>query len=421
MEYCRSGVLDPLISIAVSLCILGIMLYKGINLGITLCIVPIILSLLTLNLFEIPRIFYTTIDPFTQEGLLTILVILTVFTIAWLSLLYRETKKVITLGEGLSVFIKRRRIILPLLPALIGLLPIAGGALLSAPVVESESKKLNLSPDKTAYINFWFRHTIVPIFPLDSTLIAATAIMGLPILTIILYQIPVVIIMIIAGYLMSLRGVSALEEKERKERRTASKLEFLMSFSPILVAIALAVILSMIGNRLFQLGFNVLIGSIAGLITLIIVARVDLKILIRPLLNPIIYDITFATLGAFLIQNVIRAINIADSFKPLIQNGAWSTAWLLTIIPLFLGFFMGTPIGAIAITAPAISSIFELSPKFAALLYASAFLGYVIAPTHLCLVFSANYFRTKLTRIYKYVIPSFIITYLVITPLYLLL
>jgi len=44
------------------------------------------------------------------------------------------------------------------------------------------------------------------------------------------------------------------------------------------------------------------------------------------------------------------------------------------------------------------------------MIYINAYLGYAIAPTHLCFTFMASYFKCSLERIYRYVIPSFVVT-----------
>jgi hypothetical protein len=44
----------------------------------------------------------------------------------------------------------------------------------------------------------------------------------------------------------------------------------------------------------------------------------------------------------------------------------------------------------------------------AALIYISAYLGYTVAPTHLCFAFTADYFKCSMGKIYRYVAPSFI-------------
>ncbi|MEM2369880.1 MAG: DUF401 family protein [Candidatus Bathyarchaeia archaeon] len=415
------SILTPLISVVISFCLLGIMLYKRIRLGITLCVVPIVLALLTLDWSKIPWILYATVDPFRQDGLLSLLVTLASFSTSWLSYLYKETKMVLVLSEGLSALIKRQKITLILLPALIGLLSVPGGALLSAPIVESESKSLGLSADKMAYINLWFRHIIFPIYPLSQSLIVAAALTGIPLLTILLLQIPVIIVMLIAGYLIGLKRVSASERKNSVKNGSTLTLTFIASSLPISTAIALAIILGVMNNKLFQQGLNVVIASFAGLAVLALVSRTNFKTLTRPLLNSWIYDVTFATYGAFLLQNVTKTINIADAFRPLIQNGTLSAVWLLMMAPLFLSFLTGSPMGAMAIVISVFPGLFTFSPKSAALLYASTYLGYMIAPTHLCFVFTVDYFKTTLTKVYKYAISSFIITYSAVIFLYFLL
>jgi hypothetical protein len=43
-------------------------------------------------------------------------------------------------------------------------------------------------------------------------------------------------------------------------------------------------------------------------------------------------------------------------------------------------------------------------------LFISAYLGYMIAPTHLCLVFTAQYFKSSIKRSFKYLIPATVIS-----------
>jgi len=50
-------------------------------------------------------------------------------------------------------------------PAIIGFLPIIGGAMISAPMVEEASDELGLSPEKKTFLNYWFRHLWEYTFP----------------------------------------------------------------------------------------------------------------------------------------------------------------------------------------------------------------------------------------------------------------
>jgi hypothetical protein len=75
---------------------------------------------------------------------------------------------------------------------------------------------------------------------------------------------------------------------------------------------------------------------------------------------------------------------------------------LLITVPTFLGFLTGSPSGGVAISVSILGGILTFSPKTAALIYMGAYLGYVIAPTYLCLTFTAGYFKSPLDKVYKH-------------------
>ncbi|MEM2386325.1 MAG: hypothetical protein QXO67_05005, partial [Candidatus Bathyarchaeia archaeon] len=103
-----------------SLCFLGVLLYKRVSLGITLTATVLFLGFLALNWQSIPNMAYTTVDPSTVDGVLALSVILATFGIMWLSQLYKETGEIAKLSESVSGLVKNTKIVLSTLPALIG-------------------------------------------------------------------------------------------------------------------------------------------------------------------------------------------------------------------------------------------------------------------------------------------------------------
>ena len=407
------GFLEPLTAIIVSFCLLGALLYKRVNLGITLNATALLLGLLTLDWQEIPMIIFDTTDYQTFEGRLAISVVLATFGIMLLSQLYKETGFISRLSESLSRIIKNPKAVLCVLPAVIGFLPVAGGALMSAPLVDSEAEKLKLKPEKKAYVNLWFRHTIFPVYPVSQVLIIAAALTGVTIPAIIVRQIPVVLVMIIVGYIIGFWKVSNPKSKDSKtkENTNSNVKTFLIAFSPILATIIVAVGVELVGFDLSQQGFDVLIATIVGIIVLTAISKLNLQVFVKPFKSWTIYGITLAAYGAFLLRNVMKAVGISAIFKTFVANGSLDIILLLTVIPAVLGFLTGSPTGGISISVPILSEILSFSPKTAALLYISVYLGYVIAPTHLCFTFTADYFKCPLGKVYKYVIPSFLLTF----------
>jgi len=412
------GFVDPLTAIIVSFCFLGLMLYKRVNLGITLNSTALLLALLSINWQTIPTIIYET-----SVDLRTISVVFATFGIMLMSQLYKETRVINDLSESLSRIIKNSKIVSSVLPAVIGFLPVAGGALMSAPLVDTEAERLGLKPEKKAYVNLWFRHTIFPVYPISQVLIVTAALTGIAIPLIIMRQIPVVIVMIIVGYFIGFWKVSNPKNKENSDPKSLNSQmkRFLIAFSPILTTIVVVVGLDLAGLDLFKQGSDVLTATFIGLAVLIVISKPSLQVFAKPFKNWGIYGITFAAYGALLLYNTTKAAGISGIFESLVTSGTIDIILLLTIVPAILGFLTGSPLGGISIGVSILAGILtSFSPKTVALLYMSTYLGYLIAPTHLCFIFTADYFKCSLGKVYKYLIPSFLISFATALLIYLL-
>jgi integral membrane protein (TIGR00529 family) len=415
------GFVDPLVAVIVSFCFLGLMLYKRVNLGITLNATALCLALLSINWQEIPTIILKT-----TTDLLTISVVLATFGIMLLSQLYKETGFINRLSESLSRIIKNSKVVLSVLPAIIGFLPVAGGALMSAPIVDSEAEKLKLKPEKKAYVNLWFRHTIFPVYPLNQVLITTAAITGTTVASLILRQIPVVTVMVVIGYLIGFWKVS--NPKNKENIKTESKLnsdskDFFIALSPILTTIIVAISLGLVGLDLSKQGLDVLIAIFIGIIVFIAISKLNIQVFVKPLKNWGIYGVTLAAYGAFLLGNVMKAAGISKIFETFATSGNIDSTLLLTVIPAVLGVLTASALGGVSISVPILSGIIALSPNIsttASLIYMSSYMGYVIAPTHLCFAFTADYFKCSLGKVYKYVIPSFLATFITALLIYFL-
>src|SRR3989304_604879 len=80
------------------------------------------------------------------------------------------------------------RITMAMLPAIMGLMPIMGGAYLSAPLVDQSSAKLNLKNEHKAFINFWFRHLWEYCLPTYPGVLLSASILGCGISTVVFYN-----------------------------------------------------------------------------------------------------------------------------------------------------------------------------------------------------------------------------------------
>ena len=411
--------IEPLAAFIASLAFLLLLLYKRVNVGIALNATALLLAFLALDWQRIPEIIYgTAIEP------LTVAVVLATFGIMLLSQLYKETGVINSLSESAGRIIRNSKIVSSVLPAVIGLLPVAGGALMSAPLVDSQTEKLGLKPEKKAYVNIWFRHTIFPVYPLSQVLIITSALTGVAITSIIIRQIPVVAVMVITGFLIAFWRSSS--DRKRGDQFTVKEnlslnsglKRFLIALSPILATIVVVVGLGAAG--VYMAGLDVFTSTVLGIMVLIAIAKPSLNILVKPLRKREIYGVTIAAYGAFLLRNVVVTAGISEIVKTFAINGNIDVIVLLTVVPAALGFVTGSPSSGVAISVPIVLGMLTFSPASVALLYISAFLGYLIVPSHLCLVFTVDYFKCSMGRVYRYILPSFFVSFIAALLVYFL-
>lgn len=127
-----------------------------------------------------------------------------------------------------------------------------------------------------------------------------------------------------------------------------------------------------------------------------------------------------AAFGALLLRNVTLASGASEILGNTLAEMSLNGIILLSAVPAVLGFLLGSPSGAVALSVPILAETVTFVPKHASLLYISAYLGYLIAPTHLCLAFTAQYFECSISNSYKYLIPSTAISVIVALLTYLI-
>jgi len=388
---------NPLLVFAVSIALFVVLMYRRAGLGVSLTAAAFLMSLLSLGIDGTATVLLETcIDP------VTLTLVFASFFVMLLSQLYKETGLVNVLTRSLGAFIKNPKVTVSLLPAVIGLLPVAGGALMSAPMVEAEANKLGLDESKKTFINIWFRHAILPVYPVSQFLILTAALTGTGIDALIVRQTLVVAVMIVVGYFIGLRKTRNIEnvDSERESNLKANLKGLAYSFSPLIVTIVLAAALNV----------NIAIATVVGAVTLLALTRTKAATLQKVLKNRAVWEVTLAAFAALLLKNVTLASGASEILGSALANTSLNDITVLSVVPAALGFLLGSPSGAVALSVPILAETVTFIPKNSSLLYISAYLGYLGAPTHLCLVFTAQYFRSAITKSYKYLIPSILIS-----------
>ncbi|MFX1477101.1 MAG: DUF401 family protein, partial [Promethearchaeota archaeon] len=130
---------------------------------------------------------------------------------------------------------------LMVIPALFGLLPVPGGALMSAPILQQIDTEEDAN--KKVSINVWYRHTLVLIYPLSSSIIVASILTNINLYIIVIGLVPGVILMWIIGYITLVKNVAPFLEQEERDLKRAFH-----NLLPILIA----PIIDIIGRVIFN-------------------------------------------------------------------------------------------------------------------------------------------------------------------------
>ena len=193
--------MDTLKLVAILIAVL-LALHRRVPVGITLFGAGLLTALLFgLSLSDLVAIYR---DLVTSSRFLLLTAIILIITA--LGALLKEMGALEELASSVRALYGGQRTAAALLPPLIGLMPMPGGALLSAPLVDSVLGRRH-SPELKCVINYWYRHIVEHFMPIYPGLVAAAAMTGLSPGKIALMQLPLALIMIGLGYLFMIRRI----------------------------------------------------------------------------------------------------------------------------------------------------------------------------------------------------------------------
>ncbi|HNV72612.1 MAG TPA: DUF401 family protein, partial [Candidatus Ozemobacteraceae bacterium] len=112
-----------------------------------------------------------TLDPQVSE-LLAVIILIAIF-----SQLLRDSHRMEGVSEYLIRVLQSPRWVLIAVPALVGLIPMPGGAMFTAPITDEVGNTIKLKPADKVFSNYWFRHCWELAFPLYPGIILAAGLM----------------------------------------------------------------------------------------------------------------------------------------------------------------------------------------------------------------------------------------------------
>jgi integral membrane protein (TIGR00529 family) len=324
--------------------------------------------------------------------------------------------------ESLNTLIRDKRLVAMVSPAIIGFLPMPGGALLSAPLVEVSTGKMKLKPAFNAFLNFWFRHDWELIWPLYAGLLLFQAMSRIPLRRIILFQLPFSILHIVMGLTVSFlyfrrHGIQR-ERPGPSNGIHATLRDFFSGTWPILAVILL---------------FFVKVPPVLPLplhwALLLVAAVLSLWKRVGPReMGAVVFGKT--TIRSLLVIAAVivfqRVIQISAAFDALktMDVSLGLVVLFIFLVSFSVAFLTGVNTAYIAIAFPVLLPLIQHMPNYFYLslyIYVIGYAGILVSPLHLCLVLTNEYFGASLLEVYRYMVIPILLMMTLATGLVLIL
>ncbi|NLF10487.1 MAG: DUF401 family protein [Anaerolineaceae bacterium] len=330
---------------------------------------------------------------------LTLRLVAIVLLITFLGEILRSTLQLEGLIRSLCDLFADARWLLALMPMLIGMLPMVGGAMFSAPMVDEASRRLNVDRENRTFLNYWFRHAMEPIFPLYPSLIVAAGLMNVPVQRLTLAQWPLFLAALAGGVLFGLAGTRQVEPAAaaRAGRRETVVL-LLKSVWPILLVLGLSVVLEV----------DLILSLAVTIALMVLVERLGPRRLWEtarrtPLgIAPII-------VGAMVFRGVLESSGAVEAVSVSLAELGIPLAVLVFAVPFVPGFLTGLAVAAFAIGFPIVLPLVGpdvVGNGYGLLAYTGGLVGLMLTPVHLCLSLTRVYFKAEWGGIYGRMLPA---------------
>jgi uncharacterized protein len=379
-----------LIVVVLSYILIPILIRKKVKLSYTLLITAAFLSALSgiggEAILKILRSLFTS-----TSSLNTILVVAMVSILGGLMKHYGLLERVV---ETLQRITGNKKVSIILIPALIGVLIVPGGAMLSAPFVNTIGEELGIIPARRAAINLVFRHVAMFVLPFSTSLLVIGSILPeLNIYKIIGLNLFMIAAMLLLGHQLFLKNVK-VQIVEKSGRRLKDFKDLLVYSSPIYICVLI--------NLIFGVPFYAaMLASLA--MVYVLSEKKDFLMIGRKSFNG---HIVLTVVAVLVMKDVITQMKDLMGLVNALFSASGSILTVFAVIfftSLLIGYITGYSVASLAVTLPLISELgaslgmLHIYTYFA---FGCAFIGYFFSPLHLCQAFTLQLMGVTTNELY---------------------
>lgn len=307
--------------------------------------------------------------------------------------------------------VRNSRLNLIIFPALIGLLPMPGGAVFSAPMVKELGENTTLHPDHLSYINYWFRHIWEYWWPLYPGILLAVTMADIHLWAFVVFLCPLTFVAVSIGY-QPIKKFHNDSVNNDKNNRPPIK-PFLRELSPILIVILFGL---SIGELLSYLHQEITISKEIGLFIALCIAilwvwktnSMKSSKIFTVIANRRLLGMVYMVFAILIFKGILEDSHAVEAISSEMAN-MHVPVWMITIaLPFLVGGVVGITVAFVGSTFPiliALITSFDLTQfmlPYLMLALVSGFVGVLLSPLHLCLLLSNKFFGARLGKVYSH-------------------
>lgn len=350
---------------------------------------------------DIAWIRFTSLD--------NICLLIIVFQVIWLSNLMKRTGVMAALVLAVRARVSHRKAIAAL-PAIIGMLPMPGGAIFSAPLVDDCDTDKVIDPLLKTCINYWFRHIWEYWWPLYPGVLLAIEISEVDIWQFILVQLPMSLLAVAVGAWFLLRKVPCPENSGEQQHKPQDK-PLLPLLAPV---ISVAIVYALVRVCIPQIaGITRYAPMIAGLAAGILILQLQHPLGRKEWKEVLTSKRTFTMAalvalvriyGAFIESELPNGHLLIDEMRLELAAGGVPVTIIIMAVPFLSGLATGIAVGFIGASFPIVFSLLGADPGLAetlptiVLAFGFGYMGMILSPVHICLIVTNEHFSTRIMK-----------------------
>jgi len=338
------------------------------------------------------------------------------------------------LVESFTRLTRDPRTIGSVMTAMIGLLPMPGGALFSAPLVETSMAGQNVSGEQKTLLNYWFRHVWEYWWPLYPGVVLAVALLKVETWIYILFMAPLTLVSVLAGVFFILKPMGKVQANGKGSFSWASFKSFLWEMMPILVVIVVIALTAGVTEVLGFLGIHVKVsgaisilpGLLAAIVWVCTVNRVPRVKIYSAFLDRTMLPMLFLVLAIMVFQGTLTESQAVLRIRDELAASNVPLLLVIALMPFLSGFITGIAVGFVGLSFPLVIPMFPVSPLFdymacAALAFTFGYMGMMLSPVHLCFLVTKDFYRASLLKTYPRLLMSALTVMAIVTVVFMVL